>query len=57
LFVPIGLVGLFAHGRRGLTLGVLAALGLGLAVFRFVPALPSGAIAVDPAAPRIDVAT
>ena len=57
LFVPIGLLGLRVRGRRGLTLAVVAVLGLGLAVARFVPALPAGAAEVDPAWPRFDVAT
>jgi hypothetical protein len=45
------------RGRRGGTLVLLAVLGLGFAVVRFVPALPAGAAVVDPGLPRIDVAT
>ena len=57
LFVPIGLLALLVRGRRGLSLVVVAALGLGMAVARFVPALPAGAVEVDAALPRIGVST
>lgn len=57
LFVPIAMLGLFVRGPRGGALVLLAAVGLGLAVLRFVPALPSGAVAASPDLPRIDVAT
>jgi endonuclease/exonuclease/phosphatase family metal-dependent hydrolase len=57
LFVPIALLGQLVRGRRGAILAVVATLGLGLAVLRFVPALPGGAAHVDPSLPRFAVAT
>lgn len=44
-------------GIGQLALVLIAVLGLGSAVVRFVPTIPAGAGAVDPALPRLDVAS
>lgn len=57
LLVPIGLLGLLVRGRLGLAMATVAAFGLALAIVRFLPGLPAGAVDVDPALPRIHLAT
>jgi endonuclease/exonuclease/phosphatase family metal-dependent hydrolase len=57
LFIPLGVLALLVRGRRGMALGAIAFVGLGLAIVRFVPGLPQGARAVDADLPRVDVTT
>lgn len=57
LFVPLGVVALWLHGRARWLVGIIVLVGLGLAVVRFLPVLPIGRTAVDPAVPRVEVAT
>lgn len=57
LFVPIGLIGLLARGHHRVLLPTMAAIGIIFALVRFVPALPTGAAAVDADLPRMNVAS
>jgi vancomycin resistance protein VanJ len=57
LFLPLLLVALLLRGRQRQRLLLVVVVGIGLATLRFVPALPTGAVAADPGAPQLRVAT